>query len=594
MSLFAHNRTTHALWLSAILFGLAIGNAFASDDDPQKKDIKQPELSGKQLVDLYCTRCHLAPEPTNLSREYWPTSSYYMSHYVGMQGVELPDVTHGPFPPEMIPADDYNHRVVIYNKHEDFMQFFWVFKSHMVTEPMLGKEEWLRIYDYFIDNSLSRNDPRMEIRDRKEPLLKGFKPTVPNLDLEPNQLVMSTRVDEKRRRIYIGRSVLEDWYIGSEHLRDSLLAFDLNTGKLIGKSNITSDPIEMSLTPTGVRMLSHGEFPIQHGNGLAQVTDWEFEEGKAPKARMLINGRHRFVTHNLHDLNGDGLDDMVTTGFGDGAWYDSGARLSIYWKTPEYDELWQNAPSVIPSGPLEGALRETILDELAGYISSVIADINEDGKPDIVTLIAQGNQHIVIYLNEGNEKFSRHVVIKNPPSYGGNSIKVKDFDGDGHLDLALVSGDNMGGNYVGNLSPSLRPRHGLRIYRNQGNLNFTEEYYYQMHGVTRAVDEDFDGDGDIDMAMVSLFPNWAMEEPETFVYLENQGNFNFTASSLPREFFSVWCDIEAADVNGDQKPDIVLGLGNYPTLVPDDWLSRKVMEGRDGKAPSVLFLINEN
>ncbi|MBL1141101.1 MAG: VCBS repeat-containing protein [Proteobacteria bacterium] len=567
---------------------ISAGSVYAGGEELEKG------LSGKELVDTHCTRCHLAPEPTNLPREFWPIAVHYMSYYVGMQDVKFPELKIGPFPPEMIPADDYNHRYVAYDQRKDLMQFYWIFKSHMVTEPMMSEEEFRRIKDYFVENSLPSSDPRMELRNRKEPVLKGFTPIVPRLDLEPNSLVMATRVDTKRRRLYVGRSVIDDWYVGDEHLTDDLVALDLDSGERIGHTNLDSDPIEMSLTPTGVRLLTHGEFPIDHGNGLARVIDWEFEKGSEPKARMLVNGRHRFVTHSRYDLNNDGLEDMVTTGFGDGIWYDSGARLSIYWQTPEYEKIWKNAPAKIPSGPLQGALRETVLDELAGYIDSEIADINEDGKPDIVTLIAQGNQHVVVYLNEGNEKFSRHIVIKNPPSFGGNNITVKDYDGDGHLDIALVSGDNMGGNYIGNLIPSPRPRHGLRLFKNNGNLNFSEEYYYQMHGAIRTVSEDFDQDGDIDMAMIALFPLWNIEEPETFVYMENQGNWKFTTSTLPRDFFSVWCDIEAADVNGDQKLDIVLGLGNFPTLVPDDWLTRKIMKGRNGKAPSIVFLLNNN
>jgi hypothetical protein len=43
-----------------------------------------------------------------------------------------------------------------------------------------------------------------------------------------------------------------------------------------------------------------------------------------------------------------------------------------------------------------------------------------------------------------------------------------------------------------------------------------------------------------------------------------------------------------------QKPDIVLGLGNYPALVPRDWTTRKIMADRDGVAPSVIFLLNDH
>jgi len=52
--------------------------------------------------------------------------------------------------------------------------------------------------------------------------------------------------------------------------------------------------------------------------------------------------------------------------------------------------------------------------------------------------------------------------------------------------------------------------------------------------------------------------------------------------------------IEAGDVNGDDKMDIVLGLGNFPELVPPDWLTKhKAMEGRGGEAPSVIYLLNQ-
>jgi len=105
---------------------------------------------------------------------------------------------------------------------------------------------------------------------------------------------------------------------------------------------------------------------------------------------------------------------------------------------------------------------------------------------------------------------------------------------------------------------------------------------------------DFDGDGDQDIAAISLFPQWTYDEPETFVYLENKGGMKFEPQSIAKEFFSVWCSIEAADVNGDGRTDIVLGLGNFPELVPPDWITaHKAMQGRGGHAPSVIFLLNQ-
>jgi hypothetical protein len=132
------------------------------------------------------------------------------------------------------------------------------------------------------------------------------------------------------------------------------------------------------------------------------------------------------------------------------------------------------------------------------------------------------------------------------------------------------------------------------VFRNDGKLKFTEAVYYRMHGAARSVVHDFDGDGDPDIAAISLFPQWKYDEPETFVYLENKGGMKFEPQSISRDFFSVWCSIEAADVNGDGRTDIVLGLGNFPELVPPDWITaHKAMQGRKAKADSVIYLLNQ-
>ena len=110
----------------------------------------------------------------------------------------------------------------------------------------------------------------------------------------------------------------------------------------------------------------------------------------------------------------------------------------------------------------------------------------------------------------------------------------------------------------------------------------------------RSAIADYDGDGDQDIAMISFYPDWDWETPESFVYLENEGNFGFRPAALTRDYFGVWISIEAADVNDDQKPDIVLGLANWPNLVPEDWTTREIMQGRNGEAPTITFLINDH
>jgi hypothetical protein len=278
---------------------------------------------------------------------------------------------------------------------------------------------------------------------------------------------------------------------------------------------------------------------------------------------------------------------------GDGLAQSHGGALSIYWQTPEFTGLWQDAPAEIPAGMLEGALRETVLIKQVGMISSAIADFNNDGKPDIVALGAQALQEVILFTNQGNGSFTKHIVAQYTPSFGGNALYAEDMDGDGQTDIVVTHGDFVSRLPMGGVS-NLKPFHGLRILRNDGDLTFTESYFYPMHGALKAAIADFDGDGDKDIAAIALYPNWDQEVPNTFVYLENQGGLEFEPSSLPQKYFGLWVSVNTADVNADNKPDIVLGLAYWSDFIPDDLISRPIMQGYNGEIPSITFLINDH
>lgn len=549
--------------------------------------------TGRQLVDRYCVRCHLAPEPGDLAKEYWPYALHYMGNYVGMKGDEFADFRTEDFPAEMEPVKDYTKRYFLYGS-DGYFRDFYPFRQHIPAAPEMSREDFLKIREYYVANARPWRD--MELQEPKAPLARQFRPVVPTLDLEPDALVLSTLVDPARKRLYVGRTVIDDWVGGGERREgfdrwDDVAVLDLATGRRLATQRVTSDPIDMALAPTGVRLVTHGRFPLSKV-GIAAITDWEFEGGKA-RARMLVSGKHRLVQHHTVDMNGDGLADIVANAFGDGLAADAQAILAIWYRTPEYAEQWPKAAAEIPPGAMPG-LREKVIAADSGLISSAIADFNGDGRPDIAAVIAQGRQELILLINNGDETFTRHVLDRHTPSWGGNSLNAADFDGDGDPDLVVLNGDNVAGNHIGKVVPAPRPQHGIRMYRNDGGLKFPEQAYYRMHGAIRSVVRDFDGDGDPDVAAIALFPQWSEDEPETFVYLENKGGFRFERQSIAREFFSVWCSIEAADVNGDGRLDIVLGLGNFPELVPPDWITgHKAMQGRGGTAPSVIYLLNQ-
>ena len=553
----------------------------------QAQSGEAPQFTGQELVNIHCVRCHAAPTPTDVAREEWPRTLAAMGLYLGFQGDEFPDFASVE-PDE--PNNDYTVRKKLFDGegNEDSIS---AFKTFVISEPLIDETDWLQIRDYFVANAPPMAD--MFLSPPQHPLVEGFIPTIPALDIEPNGLVITTLVDEARQVLYLGRSAGTMGGGEDDELAEDLLAVDLKTGGRVGYTELETEPVGLELTATGIRLSVHGETPVEIGNGQAYITDWDGFDTREARARMLVNGLHRITQHHTHDMNGDGLEDIVATMFGDGVLGVGGGRFSVFWQTPEFAGAWQDAPAEIPRGTLQGALRETVLMDRAGPIGSAIADFNDDGRPDIALLAAQALQEVILFINHGNGLFTQQVVKQHSPSFGGNSIYAADMDSDGQQDIVVINGDfSTRAPKEGYTQP--KPYHGMRVYGNNGDLTFTERYFYPMHGALKSAITDYDGDGDQDIALIAQYPRWEWEEPHTFVYLENQGGFEFAPSAMGREYFGVWISVEAADVNADEKPDIVLGLANWPRFVPSDWTTREIMAGRNGEAATIMFLLNDH
>ncbi|MEJ0083183.1 MAG: VCBS repeat-containing protein [Puia sp.] len=96
---------------------------------------------------------------------------------------------------------------------------------------------------------------------------------------------------------------------------------------------------------------------------------------------------------------------------------------------------------------------------------------------------------------------------------------------------------------------------------------------------------DFDGDGDLDLAVISFFADYQKQPEEAFVYLENTGDFNFMPHSLLAGQRGRWLTMDVGDLNRDGKPDIL--LGNF-SIAPS-FIKPKV---DFKKEPAFLYLKN--
>lgn len=217
---------------------------------------------------------------------------------------------------------------------------------------------------------------------------------------------------------------------------------------------------------------------------------------------------------------------------------------------------------------------EHVLDPVPGAIRAVVTDMNNDGRVDIVALLSQSDEQVAIFNNEGGGRFWKKTVLRFPPVFGSIYLDVVDFDKDGDMDLLYTNGDNADYSY------SLKRYHGIRLFRNDGNFTFRQVWFYPMHGAAKALARDFDGDGDLDVAAIAFFPDFSQKKLENFVFLENRGKNRFRPATFPESAQGAWLTMDAADVDQDGDEDILLGSFAFrvtptPKEVLDRWRNAK-------------------
>jgi hypothetical protein len=110
----------------------------------------------------------------------------------------------------------------------------------------------------------------------------------------------------------------------------------------------------------------------------------------------------------------------------------------------------------------------------------------------------------------------------------------------------------------------LRPYHGVQWLENRGKLEFVWHNIHRFYGAYCAVPGDLDNDGDLDIALTSMFNDWADPTRASLIWLRNNGRQQFTPYGIARQPISL---ISAAlgDLDDDGWLDIVAcGLHVFP------------------------------
>lgn len=249
------------------------------------------------------------------------------------------------------------------------------------------------------------------------------------------------------------------------------------------------------------------------------------------KNRVLLDKTHRVTDVRAGDLDGDGDLDLAVGQFG----YLDG---QVQWL--ENLGKWR--------------FREHQLLPLAGTVHAPIADLDQDGRPDIVALVTQDWEEIHAFDNHGGGVFRNRVLHGSTnKDYGSSGLSVADLDRDGDVDLVYTNGD--GFDYA---TPGSRPWHGVQWLENDGRGRFAFHRIGSLPGAYSPLAIDLDGDGDRDIVAVSGFNEWSRSDALSLAWFENDGSQGFTRHDLARQPTHLVV-VDGADFDNDGKVELVTG-----------------------------------
>lgn len=390
--------------------------------------------------------------------------------------------------------------------------------------PSMSKEAWRMLVDYVISNA--PDSLRLNDKARNTKLITQFFTHPVDIDSAKGSLVSFAEFDAKKNKMV------------TADIRGRVFEYDALNDELVRKLDLGIPITAVSEKDTTTFITTVGTLDP------SEISAGKIYEAQPGSGRQLPFEFHRPVHTLVHDFNKNGDDEIVVCEFGNLT-----GVLSLLVKKND------------------STFEKKVLLNRPGSLRTIARDMDGNGKDDIIVMTAQGDEGISILYQFGDLDFRAEQVIRFSPIYGSSWFEVLDYDGDGDQDIITVHGDN------GDKTPVLKPYHGLRIHLNDGSNHFVEAFFYPYYGATRSVSRDFDKDGDIDIALISTFPDYDTRPEQSFVYLENKksSDFNFEPYNLPSTISGRWFLMDAGDVDGDGDEDIVLTCFTYSfTPLPED------------------------
>ncbi|WP_169449432.1 FG-GAP repeat domain-containing protein [Marinimicrobium agarilyticum] len=273
-----------------------------------------------------------------------------------------------------------------------------------------------------------------------------------------------------------------------------------------------------------------GEFP-PNGMLAGKLFLLEQHENGDFEKRRLMHQLGRVSDVQALDLDQDGDLDLAVAVFGGG---DVG---EVFWLEREAD----------------GSHKKHDLLGLSGALNITPADLNSDGKIDLLTLVAQEHETLVAFINQGKGRFERKdLVSAGHPLFGSTRMEVVDFDRDGDPDVLFTNGDAF------DTQTEPKPYHGVQWLENKGDLKFAVHDIGRFYGAANATAGDMDGDGDLDVVASSWANYWEDPKRQSLIWFENNGRQQFQPRPVSGKHRGL-VSLELVDITGNGRLDIVTG-----------------------------------
>ncbi|HWS16505.1 MAG TPA: VCBS repeat-containing protein, partial [Candidatus Elarobacter sp.] len=204
------------------------------------------------------------------------------------------------------------------------------------------------------------------------------------------------------------------------------------------------------------------------------------------------------------------------------------------------------------------------------------ADLNGDGKPDLITTQA-GSNAISVFLNDGNGNFPAGPSATYLTAGSTTSVVTGDFNEDGRQDIAS-------GNCGNNPDPPQTPTpSSVSVFFNQGGGTFGPHVDYQIPACPDSL-------GRLIAIPNSLFSLVVSYGQSTITILQNNGSGIFTERTITGPTGSILRGVSTGDYNGDSRDDVAAIMETPGSSVQQVVIFYQQADGSFGPATNVFSM----